>query len=84
MVVPHDKLEVYQKNEKPLPDGWAMDAIGQPGHKTRRKELESKKQKLVNGILINKNTLGEMRMIAEHHSLDIGKYLDGPEENGGV
>lgn len=29
-VVPRGKLEVYDKNEKPLPDGWAIDAEGGP------------------------------------------------------
>ena len=27
-VVPRGKIEVYTKNEKPLPDGWAVDADG--------------------------------------------------------
>ncbi|MDR3121634.1 MAG: Ldh family oxidoreductase [Clostridiales bacterium] len=27
-VVPRGKLEVYHKNEKPLPDGWAVDVQG--------------------------------------------------------
>jgi LDH2 family malate/lactate/ureidoglycolate dehydrogenase len=29
-VVPRGKLEVYNKNGKPLPEGWAMDAAGHP------------------------------------------------------
>ena len=29
-VVPRGKLEVYNKNSKPLPDGWAVDTNGQP------------------------------------------------------
>ena len=180
-VVPRGKLEVYHKNEKPIPHGWAIDADGQPsqnageilsniigklgggiaplggseelhgGHKGYglgiivdlftgilssgmtsnhvnvaqgqtdiahffmavdyglfgkkatikehfsaflrelrespkaggqqriyihgEKELESKKQKLSKGIPINEKTLGEMRMIAEYHSMDIGQYL---------
>jgi len=29
-VVTRGKVEVYNKNEKPLPDGWAVDADGKP------------------------------------------------------
>jgi LDH2 family malate/lactate/ureidoglycolate dehydrogenase len=29
-VVPRGKLEVYRKNGQPLPDGWALDADGNP------------------------------------------------------
>jgi LDH2 family malate/lactate/ureidoglycolate dehydrogenase len=29
-VVPRGKLEVYNKNDKPLPDQWALDARGRP------------------------------------------------------
>ncbi|MDR1438836.1 MAG: Ldh family oxidoreductase [Clostridiales bacterium] len=29
-VVPRGKLEVYKKNEAPLPDGWALDSEGRP------------------------------------------------------
>jgi len=30
-VVPRGKLEVYNKNGKPLPEQWALDAVGHPG-----------------------------------------------------
>jgi LDH2 family malate/lactate/ureidoglycolate dehydrogenase len=29
-VVPRGKLEVYEKNEKPMPEQWAVDASGKP------------------------------------------------------
>jgi LDH2 family malate/lactate/ureidoglycolate dehydrogenase len=29
-VVPRGKLEVYRKNGQPLPDQWALDAVGRP------------------------------------------------------
>ena len=29
-VVPRGKIEVYNKNEKPLPEGWAVDTAGYP------------------------------------------------------
>ncbi|MCL2580721.1 MAG: Ldh family oxidoreductase [Oscillospiraceae bacterium] len=48
-VVPRGKVEVYSKSEKPLPDGWAVDAAGQPASDAAA-VLENIMHKLGGGI----------------------------------
>ncbi len=48
--VPRGKLEVYQRQEKPIPLGWATDETGEPTTDTQR-VLENFKQRAGGGLL---------------------------------